>query len=180
MKILDIGCGNRKHNGAIGIDILKTEQTDIVHDLNKGIPFASNTFDLIYCSHILEHLDNVVFIMEEIHRVGKKGGRVIIRVPFFGWSWAFQDITHKHFFGYYSFDTFTEISNPSERFVNYSHVRFRIVRREIIFSTSSGITSRILRTLIQPLANRFPKFYQRFFAFIIPAEEIYFELSIIK
>lgn len=178
MRVLDLGCGKRKYTGAIGVNNLKTEQTDIIHDLNKGIPFKDNSVDFIYCSHTLEHLNDVVYIMEEIHRVGKNHAKVIIIVPFFSWSWAFQDITHKHFFGYYSFDTFTEVKKPAERFLHYSQVRFKINKRKIIFSDK-----KILKPacrIIEPLINKFSGIYQRFFAFILPSRELYFELEIIK
>ena len=35
MKVLDVGCGTAKVNGAIGIDRINLPGVDVVHDLNK-------------------------------------------------------------------------------------------------------------------------------------------------
>lgn len=50
-----------------------------VHD----IPFDDNTFDAAMCNHVMEHVDNDIKAMSEIHRVLKPGGWAIMQVPFF-------------------------------------------------------------------------------------------------
>lgn len=50
-----------------------------IHD----IPFRENTFDVIFCNHVLEHVDNDILAMEEMLRVLKPGGWAILQVPFF-------------------------------------------------------------------------------------------------
>jgi SAM-dependent methyltransferase len=50
-----------------------------IHD----IPFPENTFDVVLCNHVLEHVDNDVKAMSEIRRVLKPGGYSIMQVPFF-------------------------------------------------------------------------------------------------
>lgn len=52
-------------------------------DLSKGIPFEDNSFDVIYNSHVMEHIDlhAVLLFLKEIYRVLKKGGIVRIVVP---------------------------------------------------------------------------------------------------
>jgi len=57
----------------------------MVHDLAKGIPFADNSIDVVYHSHVLEHLDRDVatLFIREIARVLKPGGILRIVVPDF-------------------------------------------------------------------------------------------------
>ena len=57
----------------------------VVHNLRKGIPFESNTVDVVYHSHLLEHLDrkDVDKFLKEIFRVLKPGGIQRIVVPDF-------------------------------------------------------------------------------------------------
>ncbi|MBK6266037.1 methyltransferase domain-containing protein [Marivirga sp. S37H4] len=50
-----------------------------VHD----IPFDDNTFDVTFCNHVMEHVDNDIKAMSELHRILKPGGWGIIQVPFF-------------------------------------------------------------------------------------------------
>jgi SAM-dependent methyltransferase len=51
-------------------------------DIHK-IPFPENTFDVVLCNHVLEHVDNDIQAMSEINRVLKPGGFSILQVPFF-------------------------------------------------------------------------------------------------
>ena len=57
----------------------------LVHDLAKGIPFDSDSVDVVYHSHILEHLDRDVALrfLVEVKRVLKPGGIHRIVVPDF-------------------------------------------------------------------------------------------------
>ena len=94
MRRLDIGCGNRKHEGYIGIDFEYKEGVDIVRDLEKGLPFDDDSVDEIFASHILEHLNELNFVMEECYRVLKKGGIMRIIVPHFSTIEAARDPSH--------------------------------------------------------------------------------------
>ena len=47
------------------------------------MPFGDRTFDVVLCNHVLEHVENDIRAMEEIHRVLKPGGFAILQVPFF-------------------------------------------------------------------------------------------------
>jgi len=47
------------------------------------IPFGANTFDVVLCNHVLEHVRDDIKAMQEIHRVLKPGGFAILQVPFF-------------------------------------------------------------------------------------------------
>lgn len=47
------------------------------------IPFEENTFDVIFCNHVLEHVEDDIKAMQEMLRVLKPGGWAILQVPFF-------------------------------------------------------------------------------------------------
>ena len=45
------------------------------------IPFDEGTFDVVFCNHVMEHVENDIKSMSEIHRVLKPGGWAIIQSP---------------------------------------------------------------------------------------------------
>lgn len=95
---LDFGCGDRKLPGSCGMDILPLPAVDVVHDVNnRPWPFADNSFDLVFGNHVLEHVSDVLGTLGEIHRITKPGGRVVVQVPYFRCTDAFNDPTHEHF-----------------------------------------------------------------------------------
>ena len=82
MNKLNLGCGEFKINDFINVDINKSVEPDVVHDLNKfPYPFKDNHFNVIRAEHILEHLDNPFKVMKELHRLLNYGGVLIIKVP---------------------------------------------------------------------------------------------------
>ena len=46
-----------------------------------ALPFQDNSFDLILCNHVLEHIPDDATAMKELFRVLKKGGTLIAQVP---------------------------------------------------------------------------------------------------
>ncbi len=100
---VDIGCGARKPEGFIGVDIYPWPGVDIVADLTKVFPFPDNTVDEIRAYDCLEHLPNIIHSMNEIWRICKPGATVDILVPSTDGRGAFQDPTHVSFWNINSF-----------------------------------------------------------------------------
>jgi len=122
---INLGCGKDIRKGWINVDKLELPGVDIVHDLNKfPYPFPDNFADYILMNHILEHLDDVIAVMEEIYRILKPKAIVEIAVPYYKWKGAFKDPTHKHFFTPDSMDYFTE----GFKWNFYTKARFKILK----------------------------------------------------
>ena len=79
---LNVGCGNKKEPGYIGIDVRDCGQ-EIVWDVRKGIPLPDNSVELIWSSHVLEHFDNneCEELFREFYRILKPGGKIQSIVP---------------------------------------------------------------------------------------------------
>lgn len=94
---LDLGCGGNKQQGFIGIDMRKLPGVDIVHDIEKTpFPLPDECCFQILASHIIEHIYPKRFIplMNELWRIMKVGGQLLISSPY-GISPGFlQDPTH--------------------------------------------------------------------------------------
>lgn len=171
MKKLNFGCGEDIKKGFLNMDLLKLKGVDIVHDFNKlPYPFKDNEFDLIYTSHVLEHLENLPKVMEELKRISREGARIIIRVPHFSCGVSYRDPTHKRLFSYHTFDYFTE-----ECF--YGLPKFKIIKRKLNFTRLSFT---FLNKVFNPLININQTIYERFFCWILPCSEVLFELEVIK
>lgn len=82
---VNLGCGEFPLHGFINVDILPLKKVDLICDFNYSLPFKTNSIDLIYAGHIIEHLqiDNAIEFLKEIHRILKPNGEVFIVVPDF-------------------------------------------------------------------------------------------------
>jgi ubiquinone/menaquinone biosynthesis C-methylase UbiE len=154
----------------MGIDMYSNTQADVVHDLNKyPWPFSDNEFDLVICSDILEHLEDVIKAVEEIHRVSRKDAVLQVRVPHFSSVQAYSDLTHKRYFSSQSFDCFSQADYP---YKHYSTARLNKISMKISFPRFYKFAGL--------LVNKFPNIYERYFAYILPSGNIEFQFKIIK
>ena len=81
--MLNLGCGKTFHRDWVNVDFISSGPEVISHDLTQGIPFSSETFDVVYHSHVLEHFTALQgdFFIKECFRVLKPGGILRIAVP---------------------------------------------------------------------------------------------------
>lgn len=187
MDILDVGCGNAKTSGAIGIDFNSRTAADIVHDLNQyPWPLEDNRFERIICNHIVEHVTDMVRFMEEVYRIGQRDAQVEIVTPHFSSRFSYTDSTHLRHLSLFSFDYFIkpapfrpsllsrvfETQSPVPDF--YTQARFEKLYARLRLARPFRLTG------IQWLANRFPYFYESYLAFIFPARDLYFMLKVLK
>jgi hypothetical protein len=76
VKKLNFGCGNRFATGWVNIDF-HSEHPEVQRvNLLQRLPFADNSFDAVYSSHVLEHFspDTAEVLLRECFRVLKPGG----------------------------------------------------------------------------------------------------------
>lgn len=172
LKILDLGCGNKKREGAIGIDFNSRTAADVIHDLNVfPYPLEDSSFDEIYLDNTLEHLDDVIHVMEEAYRVCKPGGVVKVIVPYFRSVWASIDPTHKHFF---TVDSFAYFDPNHSFYIRYAYSLARFKVEKVIFNES--LKNRWLKKIVLSLANKWPNYYEYYFSHFYPMDDISFYL----
>jgi SAM-dependent methyltransferase len=172
---LDVGCGNNKIPGAIGIDVVPGTQADIVHDLNlTPWPLDSDRFDVVRLWSVLEHLRDVVAVVGEVYRVSRAGATVIIGVPHFSSVNAYSDPTHAHLFSASFMDYFIEGSELSRAYGFYSKARFRLDERRV---TLSPFWSRLRITRAM---NRNLNLYETYLCSLIRGADIQLKLTVLK
>ena len=119
---LDLACGDNKREGFKGIDVVKTESTDYVVDLQVyPWPIESGSVEHAHCSHYIEHIphsnvnailkhsnsfeefkekmanskDGLIEFWNELYRILKPGGKASIIAPYYSSQRAYGDPTHE-------------------------------------------------------------------------------------
>ena len=185
-RILDYGCGSGFLVGklqAIGLDASGVDVSDeaIRVGIGRGVKnlysldrvrshFDDNSFDLVMALDVIEHIKNDKEAIDELSRVLKPNGHLIIMVPAYQWMWGVQDDVAHHFRRYsmgsilklagnYSelgvikksyFNTFLFPPVAAVRLVS----RFlRLKNRESDFDISSNLLNKILYRIFNLESN---------------------------
>lgn len=97
--ILDVGCGD-KARGDVNCDLLVPDSRrgwdldaskirNFVKADVRALPFKSGSFDLVHCSHLMEHLEDPQLGIQELRRVSRKYVIVIVPYALFDLLFAF-------------------------------------------------------------------------------------------
>ena len=97
------------------LDYTTTDLNSPLADVKADIcdlPFSENTYDIIFCNHVLEHIPDDTKAMQELYRVLKPGGMAILQIP--------QDLNRAKTF---ADDSITDPKERAKVFGQYDHVR---------------------------------------------------------
>lgn len=137
MKCLDVGCGVGRFfdsfSDIYGIDISddalrhakEKECSGLVKADAQVLPFKSDTFDVVLCLDVVEHVDDDQALIQEIKRVLTSHGAIILTAPAFDFLWSDDDdlVGHKR---RYSWEQFNALFTGQFQFirVNYRYCLF--------------------------------------------------------
>lgn len=108
---LNVGCGRNIIEGWKNLDQVALEGVDIVTDIDQcqttPIPMEDESVDEFLLSHVIEHVNNPLPLMQELYRIATPNAVALIRTPYGSSDDAFEDPTHvrQYFhgsFGYFS------------------------------------------------------------------------------
>ena len=97
------------------LDYLTADLFSPIVDVKANIlelPFEDDSFDVIFCNHVLEHIEDDSKAMSELYRVMRPGGMGIFQVP--------QDLGREKTYEDFSI---TDPEERAKRFGQYDHVR---------------------------------------------------------
>ena len=81
---VNLGCGTDIRSGWVNLDSAPLPGVDVVHAIGDGpLPFADESVDEVLAKDVLEHVE-LIPAMQELHRVLRPGGRLLVTVPFHG------------------------------------------------------------------------------------------------
>ena len=90
-RVLDYGCGNKPYaeslpNAAtlVGVDIEQSSESrvDVLIEPGERLPFSDGWFDAALCTEVLEHVEEPWLLLEQLGRVVRPGGALIVSAPF--------------------------------------------------------------------------------------------------
>ncbi len=172
-RALDLGCGGRKLPGAVGVDSLALPGVDVVHNLGSfPWPFADGSFDLVISNHYLEHANDVLATLGEIHRILAPGGRVVLQVPYFRSVDAMSDPTHRHFFTAASLDYVI----AGTKLAQYSYTPFRFKKVGFWYGWPQPSRNPVAR-LIKTYMRAHPAHYDQYWSLLVPVDCLTWELE---
>ncbi|MHC4519481.1 MAG: class I SAM-dependent methyltransferase [Planctomycetota bacterium] len=142
---VNIGASKTRIPGFVNVDVVPW--ADISIDLNRDpLPFDDDCVDLIFCYHTLEHVDDLVAVLSEMHRVLRHGGRLLVGVPYVSLTeYNLVNPYHKQNFNEYTFDFFDPgklLGSASE----HTPIRFEKIYHQFHYLPRFGRLPRFLRT----------------------------------
>ncbi len=87
LKVLHMApeqCFLDKFKAQVNLDYLTADIESPIADMHfdlHQIPLEDNQFDVVFCNHVMEHVDDPLQCMKELYRVMKPGGWAILQVP---------------------------------------------------------------------------------------------------
>jgi SAM-dependent methyltransferase len=188
-RAIDLGCGTRKHSGAIGLDIVRLPGVDILVDVTRTLPFRESSIDEVYASHLVEHLEDLMGFMAEVHRVCRPNALVYLRFPHATTPYMiWKDPTHRRGVLLDTFDYFDPATLDGREFGYYHPAKFRMVRQRLTFNMNAdtwvpGRARQVAGRIVDALANRSERaqyYCERFWGSWAGIEEAHIWLRAIK
>ena len=165
---LNLGCGNKKKEGYIGVDFYPGTAVDQIADLNDKLPFDNDTIDEVWMDNVIEHIADIPKLLKEIHRICKAEAIITLYTPHFTSISSWRDPTHLHHLSYFSMDHFEK-----ESVSHYTGGGFAIIERRLSFGGLMGNIGRIIFLIS-------PKSYEKNWCFIFRSSTLKFRLKVLK
>lgn len=130
---LNVGCGRKIMSGYINLDMVIGPGVDVVANLEKPpLPFDDNIFDKIHAEDVLEHVNDIVAVVEELGRILKVGGTLWVRGPHAKYPEnCWRDPTHRRMFVETSMDNWDPSTYEGSNYGHYfGKYKFKVLERK--------------------------------------------------
>jgi SAM-dependent methyltransferase len=118
LKVLHIApeqCFYGRFKGMENLDYTSADIESPIADLHfdiQNIPLDDQSYDIVICNHVLEHVEDDIKAMKELYRILKKGGMGIFQIP--------QDLDRETT---YEDKSIVSPEDREKHFGQYDHVR---------------------------------------------------------
>ncbi len=167
-SVLDVGCRDKalklflKDNTTYqGIDFEDGKEV-VGFNLENGIPFPDNSFDIVFALDVLEHVDNIQFLFQELIRTSKR--EVVIALPnMYYWKFRLRFLKGKDISDKYIFHSQVQIDrhrwitsyDSALKFVQCNSGNKKIIAKKEFYQYKG----KILRFVDRWLGEKFPNLF---------------------
>jgi SAM-dependent methyltransferase len=88
-RVLDVGCGDKPYrtwfgevSEYVGLDVAPGPEVDVAINQGERWPLPNRYYDVLLSTQVIEHVDDLDFALEQMARVIKTGGVIILSFPF--------------------------------------------------------------------------------------------------
>lgn len=165
---LNLGCGNKKKAGFIGVDSFNCEAVNVIADLTNTLPFEDSSIDEIWMDNVIEHIQDIPCLMKEVQRICRNGALVTIFTPHFASADSWRDPTHVHHLSYFSMNHFEK-----KGVQHYTGGGFKVLEKKLSFG---GVLGNIGRFIFKMS----PRKYESTWCFIFRPGTLKFVMAVDK
>ena len=127
---LHIGCGNKKINGFINVDLINTDAVDVIDNAATLDKFNKESAELIYACHILEHFKRKEYfnVLKRWTEILKYGGILRISVP------DFSKIAEVYVKGLFPLESLLGLINGGQTYLynfHYMNFDFKTLKKDL-------------------------------------------------
>ncbi len=165
---LNLGCGNKRKEGYLGVDRYPCDAVDQIADLNGTLPYGESTIDEVWMDNVIEHIPDLPRLFAELHRICRDGAEIKIVTPHFACHDSWRDPTHVQHLSYFSMDHFEK---PDV--AHYTKGGFRVLSRKLSFSGLLGNVGYLIYKLS-------PRLYEARWCFVFRPGALRFTMRVVK
>lgn len=165
---INLGCGNKRMVGYIGVDRYPCAAADVIADLSKRLPFKDDSVSSVWADNLIEHIADLSHLMAEIHRVCRHDAIITLMTPHFTSASSWRDPTHVHHLSYFSMHHFAKDATA-----HYTGGGFTVTRVKLSFGGGLGLLGRLICAIS-------PRAYEEKWCFIFRASTLTYFLRTVK
>ena len=165
---LNLGCGNKRRDGFVGVDRFPCAAADVIADLSKPLPFPDNSVAEVWADNVIEHVFDLGALMAEVHRVCRHDALVTLITPHFTSASSWRDPTHVHHLSYFSMHHFEKSG-----VAHYTGGGFEVTRVKLSFGGGLGLLGRLICAIS-------PRAYEEKWCFLFRASTLTYFLRVKK
>jgi len=167
-RTLDIGCGNKPYEEMfsgiateyIGCDVVQSDQNKVdIISIATEIPLSDSSFDTVFSTQVIEHVEDHQALVKEAYRLLKPGGHFIVSGPLY---WHLHEEPHDYFrFTKYGFKYVLERNSFSVMEILSNGGKWALMGQVIIHTMPARIVRiKLFRVLVNRifsyLDNKYP------------------------